>query len=61
MTPVALEPKFNGSQLKAGVSREKLTVYMTSTLSSRTFLLNIWFLPVFVFFVIVVRHIVISY
>ena len=34
---------------------------MASTLSSRTFLLNFWFLPVFAVVSIVIRPIVLSY
>ena len=36
-------------------------VKLASTLSSRTFLLNFWFLPVFVVVIIVIRPILISY
>ena len=43
------------------VCGEKLMCLIASALSSRTFLLIFWFLPVFVVFFIFIRLIVISY
>ena len=41
--------------IKEKVFREQLMIYMASIFSSRTFLLNFWFLPLFVVVFIAIR------
>ena len=57
--PIGLKKTFSGSQMK--VLERSSWFHIASTFSSRTFLMIFWFLPVFVFVIIVIRLVVMSY